>query len=139
MHLVDLTIHEEDFDIFVMLPNSEKIAYIWDIHKKGPAAGLKYLAKIAAFEDDSLDDDEPSIIVHTQEIVAGKYRLNITQFKQELRLNSNSIKAIRLFVQKAIEDGHVLVRQPRVRSEWDDMRYLRVYKVVGMANPICEN
>lgn len=138
MRLKDVKIHEEDFDIFVMLPNSEKIAFLWDIQKKGPMASLKYLAKVAQFEDED-DDYEPEIIVRTQEVVAGKFRLNITQFKNELRLNSNSIKAIRNFVNKLIMDGYVLIRQPRIRSEWDDMRYLRVYKVLGEVGPICEN
>ena len=138
MSLSELKIAEDDFDIFVMLPNSEKIAFLWDIHKKGPMASLKYLAKVAQFEDEDILAS-PEIVVRSQEIIAGEYRLNITQFRDELRLNSNSIKAIRNFTYKLIMDGYVLLRKPRIKSEWDDMRYLRVYKILGQIDPICEN
>jgi len=134
MKLNELEILEGDFDPFVALDDANKIEFLFDASQQGiEAAALTQCGKLA----DAYIDQEP--IVSVQDLDVGTHRLCITQYPNAIHFNSDSIKAIRGFVKKLINDGILLKRIPAVKTEYDEYRFLRVYEIIGKTSPLSGN
>lgn len=133
MKLKDVILDEHELDVFLMLTPADKINFVGDLYEHGPKGLYKYLAKV------SQGHDEEEYIVRTQDIQYGDYQLYITQLGDELRINSNSLRAIRVFVSKLWFDGYMLSKLPNVKTDWDQLKYLKVYRVISCYTPLCEN
>ena len=135
MILNELEILEYDFDLFVELDDEDKIEFLFDVTEIGTdAAVVKHVSKLA----DQFTTKQP--IVSAEDFNVGPYRLCVTTFSDsEIHLNSNSLRAIRQFVNKLINDGVLLWRLDKKKSEFDFYRYFRAYKIIGRAGPFCEN
>ena len=135
MKINELEILEDDFDLFVALDDVDKIEFLFDATEHGTeVAVVKHVTKLA----DQYMPKQP--LVSSEDFQVGYYRLSVTTFKDsEIHLNSNSLKAIRQFVKKLINDGIILWRLDKKKSEFDIYRYFRAYKIVGKAGPFCEN
>ena len=135
MKINELEILEDDFDLFVALDDADKIEFLFDATEHGTeVAVVKHVSKLA----DQYMPKQP--LVSSEDFQVGYFRLCVTTFKDsEIHLNSNSLKAIRQFVKKIINDGVILWRLDKKKSEFDIYRYFRAYKIVGKAGPFCEN
>ena len=135
MRLDELEILEDDFDLFVALDDSDKIEFLFDVTEIGTeAAVVKHVTKLA----DRFLPKPP--IVSTEDYQVGTCRLCVTTFPDKLFLNSNSLKAIRHFVKKIVNDGVLLwPLTTEKKSEYDIYRYFKAYKIVGRVDPFCEN
>ena len=78
-------------------------------------------------------------MVSTEDYQVGDYRLAVTLLPDELQLNSNSLKAINKFVAKVVNDGLLISRLDKKKSEWDLYRYFRAYKIIGKVGPFSNN
>ena len=136
MNLNELEILEDDFDLFVALDDKNKIEFLFDAMEKGiEASVLKQVAKL-----DALYNNIPTkqkISSHDMEM--GNTRLCITYTGKEVHLNSNSLKSIRTFVCKMINDGLLLWPSSTKKSVFDIYRYFKAYNVIGKINPISSN
>jgi len=135
MKINELEILEDDFDLFVALDDVDKIEFLFDATEHGTeVAVVKHVSKLA----DQYMPKQP--LIQSEDFQVGYFRLSVTTFKDsEIHLNSNSLKAIRQFVKKIINDGVLLWRLDKKKSEFDIYRYFRAYKIVGKAGPFCEN
>jgi hypothetical protein len=134
MKLNELEILEDDFDLFVALDDTDKIEFLFDATQLGTeAAVIKQVGKLA----DKYGPKEPAVSV--QDFMVGPYRLCVTQFPDMISFNSNSIKAIRKFVEKLVNDGMLLMRLERKKTEFDLYRYFRAYKIIGKGEPFSSN
>lgn len=134
MKLNELEIFEDDFDLFVALDDQDKIEFLFDATQIGiEAATIKQVGKLA----DKYVPNAP--IVTVQDIQVGPYRLAITQFPDKISINSNSLKAVRRFVDKLWNDGIILSKIDAKKTQFDLYRYLRVYNIVGKTQPFCSN
>jgi len=134
MKLNELEILEDDFDLFVALDDTDKIEFLFDATQLGTeAAVIKQVGKLA----DKYGPKEPAVSV--QDFMVGPYRLCVTQFPDMISFNSNSIKAIRRFVEKLVNDGMLLMRLERKKTEFDLYRYFRAYKIIGKGEPFSSN
>lgn len=137
MNLRDLKINEDDFDLFVALDPVEKIEFLYDAQHIGLESSImKQVLKLSGRYSRTRPEIE---IVESQDLQVGKYRLCITSMKGEVQLNSNSLKVLRKFVAKLWNDGYILTRIDKPKSEYDTYRFFRAYKVIGLGNPICPN
>ncbi len=75
-------------------------------------------------------------IVSSQDFESGGYRLCVTTLKEEVQLNSDSLKSIRTFVLKLVMDGIILSPLDTKKSEMDMYRHFKAYKVLGRCSPI---
>ena len=135
MRLDELEIWEDDFDLFVALDDADKIEFLYDAIEDGTeAAVIKHVEKLA-------ERYAPKVpMIASEDFNVGPYRLCVTTFKQsEIHLNSNSLRAIRQFVKKIINDGVILWPLDKKKGEFDIYRYFKAYKIVGKAGPFCEN
>jgi spore cortex formation protein SpoVR/YcgB (stage V sporulation) len=134
MKLNELEILEDDFDLFVALDDTNKIEFLFDATQIGiEASVLKQVGKLA----DKYAPKTPMVSV--QDFQVGPYRLAVTQYPDKIHINSNSLKAIRRFVDKLWNDGIILKRLKHKKTSFDFYRYLRVYKIVGKVDPFCSN
>jgi hypothetical protein len=136
MNLNELEILEDDFDLFIALDDSNKIEFLFDALETGiEASVLKQIAKL-----DELYHRVPiKQKIRTEDYQVGDTRLSITYTGTEVHLNSNSLKAIRSFVNKMINDGILLWPASTKKSVFDMYRYFKAYKVIARATPISSN
>ena len=59
--------------------------------------------------------------------------------RNEIHLNSDSLKAIKTFTNKIINDGLLIWPASTKKSVFDMYRYFKAYKVIGRAGPISSN
>jgi hypothetical protein len=135
MRLTELEILEDDFDLFVALDDSDKIEFLFDATEHGTeAAVVKHVTKLA----DKFIPEKP--IVSSEDFSVGPYRLCVTTFRDsEIYLNSNSLRAIRQFVNKLFNDGVLLWPLKKQKTEFDIYRFFKAYKIIGRVGPFCEN
>ena len=134
MKLNELEIWEDDFDLFVALDDSDKIEFLFDATQIGmEAAVIKQVARLT----EKYQMREPIVQVTDYEV--GPYRISVTEYPDKLHINSNSLRAIRRFVEKLWNDGTLLRRVKEKKTEFDIYKYLRVYDVIGKVPPICSN
>jgi hypothetical protein len=136
MNLQDLEILEDDFDLFVALNDRQKVEFLFDALETGIEASiLKQIAKL-----DSLQPSVPTKQkVSTEDLQFGPHRLCITAWEKEVHLNSDSLIAIRKFVNKMINDGLMLWPTDTKKSNFDLYRFFKAYKIIGRFSPISSN
>ena len=135
MRLDELEILEDDFDLFVALDDSDKIEFLFDATEHGTeVAVVKHVSKLA----EKYIPKRPMIT--SEDFSVGPYRLCVTSFQdKEIYLNSNSLRAIRQFVNKLFNDGVLLWRLDKKKTEFDIYRFFKAYKIVGKVDPFCSN
>ena len=135
MKLDELEILEDDFDLFVALDDTDKIEFLFDATEHGTeVAVIKHVAKLA----DKYMPQRP--MISSEDFAVGPYRLCVTTFQNsEIYLNSNSLKAIRQFVNKLFNDGVLLWPIDKKKGEFDDYRFFKAYKILGRVGPFCDN
>ena len=136
MNLNELEILEDDFDVFVELNDSSKIEFLFDAIEKGVETSiLKQVAKL-----DSMRDEIPiKQKVQTEDLEFGRYRLSVTLTNNQVHLNSNSLKAIRQFTNKMINDGLLLWPLKVKKSVFDMYKYFKAYKIIARLGPLSNN
>ena len=135
MRLDELEILEDDFDLFVALDDSDKIEFLFDATEHGTeVAVVKHVSKLA----EKYIPKRPMIT--SEDFSVGPYRLCVTSLQdKEIYLNSNSLRAIRQFVNKLFNDGVLLWRLDKKKTEFDIYRFFKAYKIIGKVGPFCEN
>jgi len=134
MKLNELEILEDDFDLFVALDDSDKIEFLFDATQIGTEAAI--IKQVTRLSEKWLPMP-PAVQVTDYEV--GPYRLSVTEFPDKLHINSNSLRAIKRFVEKLWNDGVLLRKVNEKKTEFDIYKYLRVYDVIGKVPPICSN
>jgi len=136
MNLNELEILEDDFDLFVALDEKEKIEFLFDAIEIGVEASvLKQVAKLDQLEMYKSSKTK----IASEDYQVGQYRLCVTYTGKEVHLNSNSLKAIRKFVSKMINDGLLLWPSSTKKSVFDIYRYFKSYNVIGRIGPVSSN
>ena len=135
MRLDELEILEDDFDLFVALDDSDKIEFLFDATEHGTeVAVVKHVSKLA----EKYIPKRPMIT--SEDFAVGPYRLCVTSFQdKEIYLNSNSLRAIRQFVNKLFNDGVLLWPLDKKKTEFDIYRFFKAYKIIGKVDPFCSN
>jgi len=136
MNLNELEILEDDFDLFVALDNKEKIEFLFDAVKIGiEASVLKQVAKLDALYERIPTKQK----IASEDYQIGPTRLCVTYTGKEVQLNSDSLKAIRSFVNKMINDGLLLWPSSTKKTIFDMYRFFKAYKVIGRGGPVSSN
>ena len=131
MKLSDLQLFEDEFDVFVSLSPTQKLAFIKDINSSDLDSVLEKYTELLP--------ETVHMLVSSQEMYVGDKRLSIIQFDDFIRINADSLKLIRSFTRKLWMDGIIMKRVKAKKSGWDDMKYLQVYRIISQHGPICEN
>ena len=136
MNLKNVNIPEDTFDLFVSLDPADKVEFLYDTLIDGVEQSFnKQLDRLhAQFESARY------VVVRTQDLMVGPYRLCISNYGNVITFNSDSIRVIRHFVKKMTHDGTMLSSLNYVKkTEIDMYKYFKAYKILGTTQPICEN
>ena len=133
MKLKELNICEDDFDLFIELSPKEKIQFLFDASQSGiDHAVIQQVQRLH-------EKIKQTNSIKAQDIEIGMHRLAILSMKEEIHLNSDSLKVIRAFVRKLWNDGYLLTKLNKKKSEFDFYKFYKAYKVIGKAEPFCCN
>ena len=135
MKIHELEILEDDFDLFVALDDQEKIEFLFDAIDEGTDIAV---ARQIERLNELIKDRTP--IVSSEDFQVGHTRLCVTTFTDKIYLNSDSIKAIRKFIDKLFNDGLILMRLPNEqKTHFDIYKFFRAYRIVGRSTPFSTN
>ena len=136
MKLQNVLISEEDFDLFVALNPTNKVEFLYDC----------LVGTVRDAVDKQLIDFQEHIeraryvVVKTQDLQVGPYRLCISNYGNIITFNSDSIRVIRHFVKKMTHDGTMLGSLTYIKkTEIDMYKYFKAYRIIGVGQPLCEN
>lgn len=134
MSLEKVEIHEDEFNIFVLLSARNKIEFLYDATKtNAETAVLKQISKIekikAQYESANIEDMQ-----------VGRYRLCVSTYDDIITLNCDSLAVINSFTNKIWLEGHILIRNHDIlKCEVDIYKYFKVFNIIKMKMPISEN
>lgn len=135
MKLTELEILPEEYDLFWMLSDSEKIEFLFDAINIGVSESI--LKQLTKTKNDGLELSPTS----SEDISIGPHRLCISVFDDIITLNSDNLRVIRAFVRKFFRDGYILTKNTEFRKdrEFDIYKYFKAYNLIKTGMPICEN
>ncbi len=134
-NLADLDILSDEYDLFCILNDDEKIEFLFDALTIGVSDSIiKQLQKTKS-------DIYTSNIGTSQDLTVGPNRLCICIINGVLTLNSDNLRVLRSFVRKFFHDGYILSRNNIIKKEkdFDIYKYFKAYNVCKTGMPICEN
>ena len=135
MRLNELDIREDDFDLFVALDDKDKVEFLFDATQIGLESSiLKQVDKLTRGIP-----VPPIKFIQTEDYQVGRHKLTVTLLPYEVQLNSDSLRAIKKFIAKLFNDGLLLSRIDKKKSEFDLYKYFRAYKIIGKVTPFCPN
>ena len=134
MKLKELDITRDDFSVFLELNPREKVEFLSDATERGIEESI--VKQIDNLANRFLSK---STFVETKDFSVGDYKLSVTISRDEIQLNSNSLRAIRRFVSKLWNDGMLLSKLDIKKTKIDIHRFYRAYKILGRISPICPN
>jgi len=136
MKFNELEIIEEDFDLFILLDEPNKIEYLYDTVKLGPrGAMLKQIAKLEEYRDES-----PIGLANVQGVLVGGHRLCITTYDDIITFNSENLSIINKCVYNIWLDGHIITREHDIKkTSLDIYKYFKAFSIIRLSMPICEN
>jgi len=136
MKLNELEIFEDEFDVFVVLNDQSKIEFLFDAMEQGMESSIiKQVTKLDSIQPDTL----PKQKITTEDIQFGDSRLCITCTDNQVYLNSDSLKAIRMFASKITNDGLLLWPMDLKKTAFDMYRYFKAFKIIGRVGPVSSN
>lgn len=135
MNLTELEILDDEYDLFCMLNDQEKIEFLFDALTIGVSDSM--LKQLYKPKPNGISVKSSS----TEDISVGPSRLCISIFDDILTLNSDNLRVIRAFVRKFFRDGFILIRANEIKKEKeiDIYKYFKAYYIYKTGMPICEN
>ena len=137
--LTELKITDNDFDLFWLLSNPDKIEFLYNALDVGVSDSMaQQLAKSLAEND--IEESRNSLPT-SEDLAVGPHRISITVLDDIIIFNSDSIRVIRSFVRKFYRDGHILLLDNTFKKDpdFDIYRYFKAYKLLKLGMPISEN
>ena len=134
--LMDLEIMAEEYDLFWMLTNSEKIEFLFDALSIGVSESM--LKQLYKPKSESGISVKPAT---SEDLSIGPHRLCLTSFDNFITLNSDNLRVMRLFVRKFFRDGYILLRTNEIKKDkdFDLYKYFKAYKIFKIGLPLSEN
>ena len=132
-----------EYNFFRELSNLDKIHYlleIYDIELKRNSNLVDGLSKFFN-ELDTPDQNFEFESLHFGDNQSNN-RVDVMIDSENIVIESNSLKAVRLITYKFIDSGYLLKRDSNVEKLFRKdkiTRYLRVYKIIGQSSCLCYN
>jgi hypothetical protein len=135
MSLKKINIHEDDFDLFVLLENPDKIEFLFDAISMGARGAM--LKQVAKFEVEHSDDFR---LAHVEDVLVGRHRLCIVKYEDTVTFNCDSLAIINRCVNKILSEGNILIRNRNIKkTNIDVYKYFKAYEVIKLSMPISDN
>ena len=139
MGIDKLHIEQEEYNFFTTLDDKEKIEFLHDAQSIGVGSSISKRIE-GQFEDEELVNDLFQDTMY-EEMLSNIGRMIILTMNNYIHLNSSSLVLIRKFVNKLLDDGHIIMRVKNAKKlpGVDNLRFYRCYEIIGTGHPFCPN
>ena len=140
-------INSAELKYVIGLSSADRIQYLFEIYDLERAKNQNPNLNLKDFFDE-LDDAEfilgdsiDSVDIEEFE-VGDNYQVDVMIDDQNILIESNSLKALRIIRNRFIETGFILLRDndaEKIFKKDKVTRYLRVFRIVNQIDPLCYN
>ena len=133
-----------EIEYVIGLPPSERVHYLFELYdlerakKQNPDLNLRNF--FSELED---VEDSPEASPDIEEFEVGDdHQVDVMIDNQNILIESNSLKALRIIRNRFIENGFILLRDEDTEKMFKQdkiTRYLRVFRIVRHVDPLCWN
>lgn len=143
----ELVISKEEYNFFLTLSKQERLDYICGLYDASSesitALDLgKFFSALHENIQDDVEHEERIIESRLSELPKNVNRVDVMIDDDNIMIEANSLKALRLVFNKFVEAGYILTRDLETEKLFrkDKMtRYLRVFYIVDQISGICFN
>jgi hypothetical protein len=139
-----ITVNYAEWQYFITLSDADKLQYLFEIyeveHRKGN--GSIDLSKFFEAVKDTILNNNLQQETVFEEYGDDTERVDVMIDDDNIMIESNSLKAVRLVHLKFAEGGYLLQRDKELEKMFRKdkvTRYLRVYRIVDQISGICIN
>jgi hypothetical protein len=140
-----IAVNYAEWQYFITLSDADKLQYLFEIyeveHRKG-SGGIDLSKFFEAVKDTIINNDLQTETTSIEEFGEGTERVDVMIDDDNIMIESNSLKAVRLVHLKFAEGGYLLQRDKELEKMFRKdkvTRYLRVYRIVDQISGICIN
>lgn len=152
--LSKIHVSKEEFDYIADLDSYDQVFYMFELYELAflrldqdvdlteffheNEAGIQYPIR----DDEDFEDDIDPSISEEWQVPDNHERVDVMVDDENILIESNSLKALRVIKSRFVENGYILLRDKQVEKMFKrdkNTRYLRVFKIVDQINPICFN
>jgi len=141
----NIQVSSAELDYVIGLSAFDRIQYLFEVYDiesqrlRNPNLNLRDF-----FNELEIDDDNGTYSDSYDAGEEGKaqHRVDVMVDDQNILIESNSLKALRIIKSRFIENGFILERDKETEKMFkrDKLtRYLRVFKIISQIDPICYN
>lgn len=143
----ELVISKEEYNFFLTLSKQERLDYIFGLYDASSesinALDLgKFFSALHENLHDTAEQEEQLVESKLSELPKNVNRVDVMIDDDNIMIEANSLKALRLVFNKFVEAGYILQRDLETEKLFrkDKMtRYLRVFYIVDQISGICFN
>jgi hypothetical protein len=140
-----ITISSAELEYVRELDPADRIMYLFELYDIERARQKNPNMNLTQFFDEILDTEENSFQSDSYDAgdsTGDQHRVDVMIDEQNIIIESNSLKAVRIIKHRFIENGFILQRDKETEKMFkkDKMtRYFRVFIIVNQIDPICYN
>ena len=132
-----------EYSFFRELPDLDKIHYLLEIYDIELKRNSNLIDGLSNFFSE-LDNKESEVEFESLQFGDGKNdeRVDVMIDSENIVIESNSLKAVRLITYKFVDSGYLLKRDKNIEKLFRKdkvTRYLRVYNIIGQSSCLCYN
>ena len=140
----NIHITNAELDYIIELSGAERIQYLFEMYdtehvrQQNPDLNLKDFFNDID-DDEFISDDLPS----SEEFeIDGHHQVDVMIDDQNILIESNSLKAVRIIRNRFIENGFIIMRDKDTEKMFKKdkiTKYLRVFRIIQQIDPLCWN
>ena len=132
-----------EYSFFRELPDLDKIHYLLEIYDIELKRNSNLIDGLSNFFSE-LEDKDSEVEFESLQFGDGinDERVDVMIDSENIVIESNSLKAVRLITYKFVDSGYLLKRDKNIEKLFRKdkvTRYLRVYNIVGQSSCLCYN
>tara|TARA_R110002126_G_C10458087_1_gene500100 strand:+ start:1309 stop:1746 length:438 start_codon:yes stop_codon:yes gene_type:complete len=133
-----------ELEYVIGLPVNERVQYLFELYDLERARKANPNLNLKDFFNE-LEDGEfiPENFPNIEEFNVGNdHQVDVMIDDQNILIESNSLKALRIIRNRFIENGFILLRDEDTEKMFKKdkfTKYLRVFKIINQTDPICYN
>ncbi len=132
-----------EYSFFRELNNLDKIHYLLEIYDIESKRNSNIVEGLSNFFNDLEQNQEEEVEFESLQFGDDfNERVDVMIDSENIVIESNSLKAVRLIKYKFVDSGYLLERDKNIEKIFRKdkvTRYLRVFKIIGQSNCLCYN
>ena len=139
----DIYVDFPEYSYFKELSGSDKIEYlieIYDLELRKQNLDQNLADGLNDFFNEIPNEEEQEFEFAAYDMHGSEDRVDIMIDRENVLVESNSLKSVRYMIKKCMESGYLLKRDKETEKIFKKnkvARYLRIYNIIGTENHLC--